>query len=417
MAAQGIELVNFITPPWLRPVLMVDALGFYLYKLVFPLWLGVDYGRSAEWVATEGWRQFVWLIPCGVAPLIWFGSKRRPWLIAASALFVIGILPVSGLLLFAFQNISNAADRYLYFSMLGPAMALAFFLSERSDKPVIAVTVLVLSLWSLKSVAQIQIWRDENSLFSHALHLNPASWVSRNNLAYYLSRHGKLEDAITQYKLVLQQKPEHVDAITNLGSIYARQGKLDEAIAQYQEALRIHPVSAPAHTGLANILASRGEIDEAIRHYREALKSDSEDFEARQNLGNLLFNKGQNEAAIEHFMSALQGNSASADVYNNLAIALAKTGRVNEAIDYLRSALRANPNDADTHNNLGIALAGTGQIEDGAEHFREAVRLRPDFYQAHENLSRALAVLGNVQEAGKEHQEAQRIEQLQRQKR
>jgi len=41
------------------------------------------------------------------------------------------ILPVSGLVPFVFRKNSTVSDRYVYLSMLGPALALASFLFQR----------------------------------------------------------------------------------------------------------------------------------------------------------------------------------------------------------------------------------------------------------------------------------------------
>ncbi len=413
--AQTAELVEFITPLWFRPLLFADAIGFYVFKLIFPLRLTIDYGRSAQWVVKEGWLDFFWVIPCVLlAILLWFGRQRRPWLVAAAALFVLGILPVSGLSLFAFQNISVVADRYLYFAMLGPALALASLLSERGGKLPLTIALVALGLLSVRTAMQVPYWRDNQSLFDHALELNPNSWIARLNLATLLAQEGKLDEAVAQFRALLRLKPTYAEAYNNLGSALSRQGKLDEAVEQYREALRVNPASAVPHTNLANIHAKRGEVDDAIRHYREAVRIDPEYFEAHQKLGDLLFGRGQIEEAVPHLEEALRGNAANLEDYNNLAIALAKTGRIDEAIRFLRAALLANPSNAGAHNNLGIVLAGTGQIEDGAEQFREAVRLRPDFAQAHENLSRALMMLGKQEEAIRHHHEAQRLEAAER---
>lgn len=414
--AQTEELVTYITPLWFRPLLFADAVGFYLFKLIVPLRLGVDYGRSAEWVVQEGWLEFFWLLPLVLAVFVWFERTRRPWLVPAAGLFVIGIIPVSGLVLFAFQEISVVADRYLYFSMLGPALALASLLSERGGKPALAITAALLSLLAIKSAAQVQLWRDESTLFTHALAVNPRSWLARNNLANDSLKHGKIDEALARFEQVLLQKPQLADTIITVGNILADQGKLDEAVVRYQEALRqalslrLLLSAARAHTELANVFIVRGDVEEATRHYREALRNDPEYFPAHQNLGILLFNRGQIDAAIPHLETALNAGSPSLAVYNNLAIALAKSGRIDEAVQHLRTALRMNPKDADAHNNLGIILAGTGQVEDGAAEFREAARLRPDFAQAHENLSRAMGILGKPEDAARHHQEALRIE-------
>ncbi|MDP2107158.1 MAG: hypothetical protein Q8J76_14270, partial [Desulfobulbaceae bacterium] len=57
-----------------------------------------------------------WLV---VATVLW--RSRSPWVLCGVALFVVAILPVSGILPFSYQAMSTVADRYLYLAMLGPA--------------------------------------------------------------------------------------------------------------------------------------------------------------------------------------------------------------------------------------------------------------------------------------------------------
>src|SRR5206468_1327381 len=115
-------------PLWARPLIVGDSLAFYLYKLLFPIRLGVDYGHRPEAMLRETWFYFAWLVPAVVAVLVWLARRRAPWLAAAAFAFVLAILPVSGLATSLFQFTSTVADHYLYLAMIGPAMAFAFAL-------------------------------------------------------------------------------------------------------------------------------------------------------------------------------------------------------------------------------------------------------------------------------------------------
>ncbi len=357
--------VGFTAPLWARPLVAADAVTFYLYKLFFPLWLGPDYGRSPEMVMRQGWIYFGWIIPAGLAVLIWFWTKRRPLLLVSLALFVAGILPVSGLVPFGFQKISTVADRYLYLSMLGPALAVAWFLSERRGKMIAAICVLVLGLLGIRSALQIRYWQDSTTLFQHALEINPDSWVSHFNLGLALDRKGMHE----------------------------------EAMARYSQALRINPDYSMAHNNIGAILLDRNNVQEAAEHFRLALRADTENSEAHYNLGLLLWRRGQWEEAIAQFRRVLQIKPFNVDARDYLGFLLAQSGRLEEALAEIREGLKIDPAHARAYFNMGLAYARVTRYREAEAALRKAVALNPESAGAYNSLSRLYIELGRFEEA------------------
>ena len=278
--------IEFLTPLWVRPLVAGDALAFYLYQLTVPLSLGPDYSRSPELVLQHGWIYLAWVLPFGLAVLVWLGRHKRPWLLASGGVFVIGIVPTSGLIPFSFQDISTVADRYLYFSLLGPALALACFLSEhrRSRGLMVLLCIGLLTLWGIRSALQAHYWSDPITLYHHVLQINPRSWLAHASLGDSLGRQKQFEEATAHYLRALTIRPNDSATHNNLGNILARQGKFKEAKTQYGQALRIEPNNAAAHNNLANVLVERNDLDQAIAHYRRALQIDPEYQIARHGL-------------------------------------------------------------------------------------------------------------------------------------
>ncbi|HWC89027.1 MAG TPA: hypothetical protein VG433_05220, partial [Pirellulales bacterium] len=131
-------------PDWLlRPLVACDALTFYLRKLIVPLRLGFDYGRTPAVVLSSAARYWAWIAPACVLGLALVSRHRRMWLTAAG-IFVAGLLPVLGFVPFLYQDISTVADRYLYLPMLGVALALAVWLDRHWSRPMFAITCLLL---------------------------------------------------------------------------------------------------------------------------------------------------------------------------------------------------------------------------------------------------------------------------------
>ena len=79
-----------------------------------------------------------------------------------------------------------------------------------------------------------------------------------------LSRQGKREEAIEEYRLALKIKPDLAEAHRGLGFLLKDQGKSTEAIEEFHLALKIKPEMAETHRGLGLVLSHRGNLAEAL---------------------------------------------------------------------------------------------------------------------------------------------------------
>jgi tetratricopeptide (TPR) repeat protein len=377
---------DFLSPLWARPLIVGDAVTFYLYKLGVPLWLGPDYGRSPEVMLAQRWLWLTGLVPWVVAGWLWYRRARVPWLVAAAGVFVAGLLPMLGLVPFAFQGYSTVADRYLYIAMLGPAIALAWGLAQVRRRWLTVSCVVVLGVWGLRSAWQTPYWHDTVTLFEHALTVHPGSSLAHNNLGMALAAQNRLPEAVHHYTAALRFRPQNAEAHNNLGNALSRQGKTQEAMAQYTAALHLQPSFAEAHNNLGAALASQGRVTEAIQHYTEALRLQPAYARAHYNLGNALMSQGKVQDAIPQYMAALRLQPALAEAQGNLGVALASQGRLAEAIPYYTEALRLQPRSVKAHYNLGVALASQGRVAEARQHFAAVLRLDPTHAAARQFL-------------------------------
>ena len=262
----------FKVPWWARPLIAGDAVAFYLYKLGLPLWLGPDYGRSPEVMLAQPSLWLTGLGPWGLAVWLWYKRTRVPWLAAAAGVFVAGLLPVLGLVPFAFQTFSTVADRYVYIAMLGPAVALAWALAQSRQRWLAVGCVVVLGLLGIRSAWQAHYWHTTVSLFEHALTVNPHSAVAHNNLGAALQSQGRLAEAIDHYTEAIRFRPTFALAHFNLGYVLRSQGHIQQAVDHYTEALRLEPYDVSAHYNLGLALAKQGRLAEAKHHFAEVLR-------------------------------------------------------------------------------------------------------------------------------------------------
>ena len=396
-------------PLWARPLIVGDAVAFYLYKFFFPVWLGPDYGRAPATVLAQNWLWLTGLVPWGLAVWLWCKRGQVPWLVAAVGVSVAGLLPVLGFIPFGFQHYSTVADRYMYTAMLGPALALAWGLA-RWPRPMLAVgCVVILGILGIRSAWQTRYWHTTATLFEHALTVHPGSALAHNNLGMALAADHRFAEAIDHYTEALRLLPSYALAHYNLGNVLRSQDKTQEAMQHYREALGLLPTYAEAHNNLGSALASQGRSTEAVYHYTEALRLQPRNAEAHNNLGNALTSQGKTQEAMYHYTEALRLQPVTAEAHNNLGSALANQGRYAEAIHHFTEALRRQPTYARAHYNLGNVLISQRKTPEAMQHYREALRLDPTLAEAHANMGAALASQGRFGVAIDHYTEALRL--------
>ncbi len=74
---------------------------------------------------------------------------------------------------------------------------------------------------------------------------------------------GREEDALRNFLRILEQEPNHFNALLKAGEILASMGKYPDAIAYHQRALQVRPADTRPLYSLANDFASQGDLDKA----------------------------------------------------------------------------------------------------------------------------------------------------------
>jgi tetratricopeptide (TPR) repeat protein len=169
------------SPALMRPLVAMDALGFYVAKLVLPIRLALDYGRRPIDVINGGWMHLLWVLPLVVAAAAGLAWRQSRLPATGFFLFVAALGPMLGLLPFHYQYYSTVADHYLYLAMFGPALVAGWLILTWPKRAVPAV-IMVLAVLTGLSVMQIGRWRDDQALLGYTLQVNPRSFGSYNVL-------------------------------------------------------------------------------------------------------------------------------------------------------------------------------------------------------------------------------------------
>jgi tetratricopeptide (TPR) repeat protein len=220
---------------------------------------------------------------------------------------------------------------------------------------------------------------------------------------------GKLREAESVYRHILQVQPEHQDSLQNLGGLLCLLGAPTAAEVFLTQLVALQPDLALAHYNLGVAQEARQKLNEAEASYRTALALNPSFAEAHNNLGSALLHQGQLAEAQRCFRQALALDPDLVDAHYNLGSVLVEIGQqanhiasFQEAQIHLRHALLQKPNFTDAHYNLGNVLLEIGQRQGDIEKlveaeacFRQALTLNPQLRKARCNLGLTLAEMGH----------------------
>jgi Tfp pilus assembly protein PilF len=320
-------------PFWAKPLIWMDAVSFYLYKLLFPFSLAATYARTPEYVMGQWWFYVIWMIPVGLGLCLWHFRKKAPLVVLAAVIFILGFLPVSGLKEFNFQAWSTVADRYLYLSMLGVALGVGYAATRMGRKwhwGFVAAVILLHGAWSFS--VQIPVWENRVKLWSHTIKISPgAARAYKNRGAAYLALK-EHDRAIPDFDKAIALKPDFAEAYYARGLTYLEKEEYDEAISDFNRSVDLKPdyFAAYNNRGIAHV--HKQEPDRAIADFDKALSLDPDYAEAYNNRGVIYGRKQETDKAISDFSRAVALNPKYADAYKNRGIMYHRKNEYDKAL-------------------------------------------------------------------------------------
>ncbi len=218
-------------------------------------------------------------------------------------------------------------------------------------------------------------------------------------LAVQLHKNGQFDQAELIYRRILDDQPDHADALHLLGVIAHQRGQSERAIQLIRRAIAVQPQAAVFYSNLAEAYRVAGDLAGAVAHSQKAIGLQPNNADAHNHLGLSLQGQGKLTEAVACYREAVRLRPDFALAYNNLGSGLRELGQTEAALAAFQEAVRLGPNLALTHSNLGQLLLETNQPEPALSHCREAVRLQPDFAEGLGNLGNVLRAQGKLGEA------------------
>jgi tetratricopeptide (TPR) repeat protein len=351
------------------------ALVAYLGRTVWPTDLAIFYPHPFLLSAGAWTTSFV--VGGGAATVLlaaitWCAVRWRrshPYLLVGWLLYVGMLLPVLGLVQVGAQA---RADRYSYLPLVGVFLAGVMGFASLLDRWNVPNRrrwfggAAIVGVLTVVGAVQVARWRDDLTLFGHAVVA-----VSDNYLAH-----------------------------NHLGLGLHRRGRIDEAAAEFDRAIAIRPDYAWAMNNRAACCLARGDYAQAEQHLRRALALTPGFADAWNNLGNAQFFLRRFADAAASYENAMRtARSERSDYRLNLALVCEKLGRWDQALGLYAGVLRAEPGNVHAASRTGLVLAAQGQLAAAQDLFESMLRNAPELPQALHGLGVVAARRGDAAQA------------------
>lgn len=240
---------------------------------------------------------------------------------------------------------------------------------------------------------------EAQTLYRRIIESDPGHADAWHLLGVAAYQNGQGEEAVARIRQALALKPDFAEAHSNLGNAFLALGHLAEAEICGRTALMVAPALPLALNNLSLVLRTRGQIEEAERCCRRALALDPDYLDARCNLADTLYALGRLTEAEDGYRRVVALTPRPAKACNNLGNVLKGLRRLGEAEAFYRQAAAIQPDFAEAHSNLGNLLNEGERFEEAEASCRKAVEINPNSAEARNNLGNALLGLGRLAEA------------------
>jgi putative PEP-CTERM system TPR-repeat lipoprotein len=244
---------------------------------------------------------------------------------------------------------------------------------------------------------------------------------------------GELENALSQFRIIIDHNPNFIQARLLTAMILLTQKRVDDSIAEISRILRMDDKNALAHNLLGSAYMAKGLYDEGLKELNRATELDPKLVEAHLRKGVFKLSKGNVREAetdlqtavnvrpellnsrlilFSHYMrrndhgkalSTLQqgisGKKEDAVLYNSMAAVMFSENKPADALNYLRKAKVTDPSFLAPYFNTAIFHASSGAYDKALLEYGDVLRKEPKNIQAILGTAATLELKGKENEA------------------
>jgi protein O-mannosyl-transferase len=241
----------------------------------------------------------------GLAGFAFYRREKIPVYFVAIGWFFIGLAPFSNLI--PLQTLY--AEHYFYSGLLGFCLALAYGIEKARSRSKIAAliaTVAILGTYSVLTVQRIDIWQNNETLWSDSLAKEPDTYMGNLNWGTHIKGSEPRSAACPYFEKAARLKPSGHEAYAGLGNCAMWAGDPKLARKNFVQSLKNQEGYISALHGLMQADLALGEYEEAYGLAVTLLKTKPGDVVSLNVVGYILARTGRCEEAISILKRLIQ---------------------------------------------------------------------------------------------------------------
>jgi len=232
------------------------------------------------------------------------------------------------------------------------------------------------------------------------------------NLGIAFYKAGMLEEALREFRRVIELRPADSSAPLCLGLIAIRQAEWEEAADALRRATATGVPRPAALHNLGFALEQLNRLDEAEAAYGDAASRAKDDPRILLGWSIVALKRGDNKVAQSRLARAcelLNGKPVPALWYWAATLAASGQDDLDNALRTAREAVAAYPSNPVLQNNLAVLLEASGDMQGAEAMLRAALAEDAALPQVSKNLADILYRNGRYDEAGEAYERAAKL--------
>jgi protein O-mannosyl-transferase len=273
-------------------------------------------------------------------------KKQFPFAFTGWFWFAGMLVPVIGLVQVGAQAM---ADRYVYLPIVGVFLIVVWGIGEVCSKwhpsqiVIICPAAFLLIACVLCARQQVAVWKDDETLFGHAVAVTRDNYFADLALAHWYENHGQTNESLDYYYEAARISPGDATDLYNAANAFAKLGRWEQAITIYRRALLVSTNQPDILNNLGFAFAQNHQLPEAADCFQEVLKLNPNSVGARNNLAAIFFAQGNYAVAAQQYQAALQLAPGNPRLIINLADTLVRLNETNDAVKCYQRAWQLEP--------------------------------------------------------------------------